>query len=160
MRKVLILAIALAFLGFILYLFVSNPGLFKQIYLWLIGLFSVIAWPIKRVWDWLTSSKEIKEIELSNAHLKQDLAQIKKELAAAQQKLEEERQKNKIRIEELETRIKLEDQVGSSLKKELESLKAQSPEKLIRSVSLRRQLQKRPADKPKFHGSLRQHGGI
>ncbi len=129
MRKVLTLAVALAFLGFIIFLFVNNPGLFKQIYLWLIGLFGIIAWPFKRVWDWLTSRKEIEEIEQSNAQLKQELVQIKKELAAAQQRLDEERQKNRIRINELEAKIRQEDQTASAIKKELENLKAQSPEK-------------------------------
>jgi biopolymer transport protein ExbB/TolQ len=126
MRKVLIIVFFAAVIGLIAFLLISNPGVFQKIYLWLIGLFGIVTWPFRKLWDWLNANDELKEIGQSNENLKIELAQIKKELALAQSRLEEERRKNKRRIAALQKAISQEDQTGKAIKSELEVLKAQT----------------------------------
>lgn len=113
---------------------IRNPEVFSKIYLWIIGLFGIIAWPFRKLWDWMNTSDDLKEVEQSNQQLKRELEQIKKDLALAKRKLEEERQKNRLRIEQLETKISREDQVGKSIQQELAVLKKQTPEEFRDSL--------------------------
>lgn len=126
MKKVLIILFFVVLLGGIAYVLIRNPELFNKIYLWIIGLFGIVTWPFRKLWDWLNTSDELNEVEQSNQQLKRELEQIKRDLALAKRKLEEERRKNKLRMEQLENKIKLEDQVGSALQQELAALKKQS----------------------------------
>jgi biopolymer transport protein ExbB/TolQ len=128
MRKLLVMLFFGAVLGLIVFLLIRNPEVFKQIYMWLIGLFGIITWPFRKLWDWLNSNDELNEIEQSNQQLKTELAQIKKALAQAQRKLEEERQQNKLRMEELQKSIRQEDQNAQSIQRQIVELRAQSLE--------------------------------
>jgi peptidoglycan hydrolase CwlO-like protein len=126
MKKMLIIFVLVALAGGIGYVLITHPGVFSKIYLWVIGLFGIITWPFRKLWDWVNSNDELKEIEQSNTQLKQELQQIKKDLALAQSKLQQEREKNRIRIEKLEENIRQEGLVGNSIKQELAVLKGQS----------------------------------
>jgi biopolymer transport protein ExbB/TolQ len=123
MRKVLIILFFVAVIGLIAFFLIQNPEVFKKIYLWLIGLFGIITWPFRKLWSWMNGKDELNEIEQNNKILKQELEQIKKDLALAQKKLEEERSRNKIRMEELVKKINQEDQTGKAIAQELQDLK-------------------------------------
>jgi hypothetical protein len=125
MRKVFIILFFVAVIGLVAYYLIQNPEVFEKIYLWVIGLFGIIAWPFRKLWNWMNGNDELKKIEENNKDLKQDLEKIKKELALAQKKLNEERSRNKIRMEELAHKINREDQKGKSIAKELQDLKDQ-----------------------------------
>jgi hypothetical protein len=135
MKKVLIILFFVVLLGGIAYVLIRNPELFNRIYLWIIGLFGIITWPFRKLWNWMNTSDELKEVEKSNEALKQDLVRIKRELALAKRKLDEERSKNKLRIEQLESKIRREDQIGHSIQQELAVLKKQTPEQFRDSLS-------------------------
>jgi hypothetical protein len=135
MKKVLIILFFVVLLGGIAYVLIRNPELFNRIYLWIIGLFGIITWPFRKLWDWMNTGDELKEVEKSNEALKQDLVRIKRELALAKRKLDEERSKNKLRIEQLESKIRREDQIGHSIQQELAVLKKQTPEQFRDSLS-------------------------
>jgi hypothetical protein len=127
MRKVLIIGFVVLVAGAITYVLIQNPEIFRKIYLWLIGFFGLITWPLRKLWDWMNTNDDLKEISQNNKQLKLELEQIKKDLALAKMKLEEERRRNKVRITQLQSRISLEDQAGTALQKELAALKAQTP---------------------------------
>jgi hypothetical protein len=126
MRKVLVILFFVVLLGGIAYVLIRNPELFNKIYLWIIGLFGIITWPFRRLWDWMNTNDDLKEVEQSNQQLKRELEQIKKDLALAKRKLEEERRKNKRQMEMLANKIKLEDQAGASIQQEIAALKKQT----------------------------------
>jgi hypothetical protein len=136
MRKILIMVFFGLLAGLIIYLLVTNPGAFNKIYLWVIGLFGIITWPFRKLWDWMNSNDDLDKIEQNNKQLKLELEQIKRDLALAQSKLEAERQKNKLKIAELEKKIQLEDQIGHALQKELAELKNQTVDEFKDSLKL------------------------
>jgi hypothetical protein len=128
MRKVLIIVFFGVVLGLIAFWFIRNPEAFQKVYVWLIGLFGIITWPFRKLWDWLNSNDELKEIEQSNQQLKAELVQIKKDLALAQRKLDQARKQNKVKIEALQHSIRQEDQKAQTAQQKLAESRAQSLE--------------------------------
>jgi hypothetical protein len=126
MRKVLIILFFVAVIGLIAFFFFQNPEVFRKIYLWLIGLFGILTWPFRKLWNWMNGEDELDKIAEDNKRLKQELEEINIALARAKKTLEEERSKNKIRMEELAAKISREDQTGKVIAKELQDLKGQT----------------------------------
>ena len=134
MKKIGILLIAAALLGLVVWFFFQNPGAWNRVYLWIIGLFGILTWPFRKLWNWLNAGDELKEIEQNNEYLRQQLAQIKAELARARSKLEAERQLNARRIQELQGRIAQQDQQDKAIEQQLSVLKNQPLEAVKESL--------------------------
>ena len=134
MKKIGILLIAVALLGLGIWFFLQNPGAWNRVYLWIIGLFGILTWPFRKLWNWLNAGDELKEIEQNNQYLRQQLEQIKAELARARSKLQAERQLNARLIKDLQGRIARQDQQGQAIEQQLAVLKNQSLEEFKESL--------------------------
>ena len=135
MRKIVILFIGVVLVGLVVWFFFQNPGAWNKVYLWLIGLFGILTWPFRKLWSWLNAGDELKEIEQNNEYLRQQLQQIKAELARARSKLQAERQLNARLIQDLQAKIAHQDEQGKAIEQQLAILKNQSLEEFKKSLS-------------------------
>ena len=134
MRKVLIILFFVAVIGLIAFFFFQNPEVFRKIYLWLIGLFGILTWPFRKLWNWMNGGDELNKIAEDNKRLKKELEEINIALARAKKTLEEERRKNKIRMEDLAAKISREDQTGKAIAIELQDLKGKTVDEFKESL--------------------------
>lgn len=134
MKKIGMLFLAAGMLALVVWFFLTNPGAWSKVYLWLIGLFGILTWPLRKLWNWLNGGQELKEIEQNNQYLRQQLEQIKAELARARSKLQAERQMNARLIKDLQGRIARQDQQGREIERQLTVLKNQPLEAFKESL--------------------------
>lgn len=134
MKKIGILILAAGLVGLVVWFFLTNPGAWSKVYLWLIGLFGILTWPLRKLWNWLSGGEELKEIEQNNQYLRQQLQQIKAELARARARLQAERQLNARLIQDLQGRIARQDQQGKEIERQLAALKNQPLEAFRESL--------------------------
>ena len=99
MRKVLIILFFVAVIGLIAFFFFQNPEVFRKIYLWLIGLFGILTWPFRKLWNWMNGGDELNKIAEDNKRLKKELEEINIALALPGRKKRWRKSDAKIRSE-------------------------------------------------------------
>lgn len=91
MKKIIAVVLLGAALIALVLVAIYQPEWLKQGWLWAVGLFGVLYGAGRRLLDFLSGGRQLDAIEQSNEQLRQDLARLRAELDAANQKLARER---------------------------------------------------------------------